>query len=138
MILYLDTSALVKAVSDEQGTEDAQRMWFSADAKFRSRVTYAEARAALARAHRSGRSNPSEHAVACRELEIHWEEVETVEVTDDLVRFAGDLADRRALRGYDAVHLASALTLGDEVLMATWDRELSDAASEEGLPTLTI
>ena len=71
-------------------------------------------------------------------MEDHWDEIDTVEVTDDLVRFAGDLADRRALRGYDAVHLASALILGDEVVMATWDRELSDAASEEGLPTLTI
>ncbi len=45
---------------------------------------------------------------------------------------AGDLAQRYALRGYDAVQLASALSVG-EGLMATWDAELARAAADAGL-----
>lgn len=138
MIVYLDTSAIVKAVGDEAGTEEARRLWFHADARFSSRIAYAEARAALARASRPGRGDLAEGAAARRELEVRWNDVQPVEVTDDLVRFAGDLADRRGLRGYDSVHLASALALGSEVVMASWDRELNQAASAEGLHTLAI
>ena len=49
-------------------------------------------------------------------------------------RCAGELADERALRGYDAVHLASALALGPgETVLVTWDRDLGNAAVGAGL-----
>lgn len=51
-----------------------------------------------------------------------------------LARAAGRLAERRALRGYDAVHLASALAIDDaDVVLATWDRALAEAAAGETL-----
>jgi predicted nucleic acid-binding protein len=41
-----------------------------------------------------------------------------------------------ALRGYDAVHLATALELGDEeVVLVTWDRDLTRAAERIGMST---
>jgi predicted nucleic acid-binding protein len=36
------------------------------------------------------------------------------------------------LRGYDAVHLASALALGDAITFVSWDRELRRAAAQSG------
>lgn len=138
MIAYIDASAMVKFPLDEPGVDHLDRMLTAADVVVTSRITYADARAALARAVRSGRTTLAEHSVARNRLDVRWKEINYVEVTQRLVRLAGDVSDRRGLRGYDAVHLASALILGDEVVMATWDRELSDAASEEGLPTLTI
>ncbi|HET8536300.1 MAG TPA: PIN domain-containing protein, partial [Solirubrobacteraceae bacterium] len=55
-------------------------------------------------------------------------------VDEALTRHAGELADARALRGYDAVHLASALALGvEDTIVVTWDRDLSDAAHAAGL-----
>lgn len=61
---------------------------------------------------------------------------ELVIVGDEaLARRAGELADERALRGYDALHLASALALGPgDTILATWDRDLSNAAVDAGLP----
>lgn len=138
MIAYLDTSALVKLVLDEFDGESADRVWAVADVVFSSRMTYAEARAALARANRIGRSTSTEHMASRRKLDNRWDGVEAIEVTEELVHLAGDLADRRGLRGYDCVHLASALTLGDGVVMASWDHELNEAASAEGLHTLTM
>ena len=47
-----------------------------------------------------------------------------------LARAAGDLAERHALRGYDAVHLASAIAIDDPgLVMATWDRNLAAATA---------
>lgn len=51
-----------------------------------------------------------------------------------LARKSGELAERLGLRGYDAVHLASALALGDgEVALITWDLDLRAAAENMGL-----
>ena len=55
-------------------------------------------------------------------------------MTDEVVRHAGDLAERHALRGYDAVHLASALAAAaDDAVLVTWDDDLGRAARAEGL-----
>jgi predicted nucleic acid-binding protein len=60
--------------------------------------------------------------------------MDLVEVTEDIARSAGDIAEDHGLRGYDAIHLASVLMFGsDEVLLATWDRDLAMAARTEGL-----
>jgi len=56
-----------------------------------------------------------------------------VGIDEDLARQAGELADELALRGYDAVHLASALALGPATTVLTWDVDLSAAAHESGL-----
>jgi len=56
-----------------------------------------------------------------------------IALDERLARDAGDLAQRYALRGYDAVHLASALGVEDpQALLATWDRDLSRAAEMTG------
>ena len=121
---------------NESGTTAVRDLWSSADILFTSRVTYVEGRSALARATRDGRIAAADRGATVNELDERWRELLLVGVTDALVRAAGDLAENRALRGYDAIHLASALSLDEEVLLATWDRELSEAASQEGLAVL--
>jgi hypothetical protein len=60
-----------------------------------------------------------------------------IDADESLVLDAGENAARYAIRGYDSVHLTSALRLreanGDEVLFSTWDRALADAAVSAGL-----
>jgi uncharacterized protein len=51
-----------------------------------------------------------------------------VGIDTTLTRRAGDLAENLALRGYDAVHLASALALGDDTTVVTWDEDLRRGA----------
>ena len=74
------------------------------------------------------------HDRAAAELNALNAELVIVGVDEALAQRAGELADERALRGYDAVHLASALALGPgDTILATWDRELSNAAVDTGL-----
>jgi len=60
-----------------------------------------------------------------------------VEVTPQVEADAGDLAERHVLSGFDAIHLASALTLaGLPIIVATWDVCLLRAARSAGLDAL--
>jgi predicted nucleic acid-binding protein len=49
-----------------------------------------------------------------------------------LARRAGELAEQLGLRGYDAVHLASALALGTDTTFVSWDDEPRRAAARSG------
>jgi uncharacterized protein len=58
----------------------------------------------------------------------------TVGVDQELAARAGEYAEDLGLRGYDSVHLATALELGDEeIVMVTWDRDLALATERVGL-----
>jgi len=64
-------------------------------------------------------------------------ELTQIGVDEALARHAGALAEERGLRGYDAVHLATALALGkDAVTLLTWDGDLAEAALEANLPVI--
>ncbi len=136
-VAYFDSSALVKLVIDERGSEQAAQLWDGADAVLTSRVAHPEVRAALAAAQRSGRLETGAH----RRARTSWEElhqaVRLVEVTPQLETDAADLAELHALSGFDAIHLASALTIAvARVVMATWDGRLHRVAQAVGLATL--
>jgi uncharacterized protein len=130
--VYFDTSAFVKLFITEAGSDLARALWNSDDLLATNRATYIEARAAVAAARRAGRVQEPERA--SQALEDRFRELEVVELTSEIARTAGDLAEKHLLRGYDALHLASSLALpGDPVVMVTWDRELAVAAYRSGL-----
>lgn len=136
MKAYFDTSALVPLLVDEPGTAAAGAAWDDAERVVSVRLAYAEARAALAQAARLGRFSPAQHRGSVAALEVLVQQIELVDIDDELVRTAGDLAERHALRAYDAVHLGAALTVSDErFVFVTGDRALLSAASAEGLAT---
>lgn len=117
----------------EDGSDEAGALWDASDLVVTSRLSYAEARAALAAARRAKRISQKALNGAKRALEDRFKEIDMVEVTDHVVRAAGDLAEQHGLRGYDAVHLASALALGaGDMTLATWDRDLALAGRAEG------
>lgn len=128
MITYIDTSVLLKLlVDDEVGASAAQRLWLESDFVVCAEIGYAEARAALASAHRAGRLDAYGLSTAKAELDTLWAQLDVVPVTTELVLVAGDLAELEALRGYDAVHLAAALA-SKATVVATADAQLLAAA----------
>jgi predicted nucleic acid-binding protein len=133
LIVYLDASALLKLFLVEEGSAEVERIWDQADRLTTSRVTFPEARSALAAGQRSGRIGQADLAVAVRELRRRWGEVNIIELDEGLGEAAGDLAERHAMRALDAIHLASALAGGKRVVVATWDDRLAQAAREAGL-----
>jgi predicted nucleic acid-binding protein len=135
--LYLDTSALVKLYVREAGSAAVSRHVLAAERVFTSRVAYPEARAAFARRHREQAfSERSLRSIVSR-LDRDWPAYVVVDLLDPVARRAGILTESRALRGFDAIHLASALEvatlLGEPVRFLAYDTRLATAAVAEGL-----
>jgi uncharacterized protein len=118
----------------EDGSELAAELWGSAYPAASSILAYPEGRAALAAARRLDRLGEEEHPEALAVFEQVYADLVTVGVDQELAARAGAHAEELGLRGYDAVHLATALELGDEeVVLVTWDRDLARAAGRVGL-----
>ena len=107
MTVYLDTSSLVKLFLEESGSDQVRALVADATAIATSVVAYAETRAVLARRRRERILTPRAFTTAKRSFEGQWPKFVSIEVTADVARQAGDLAERYALRGFDSVHLAS-------------------------------
>ncbi|MBV8180196.1 MAG: type II toxin-antitoxin system VapC family toxin [Mycobacterium sp.] len=136
MIGYLDTAAFVPLLIDEPTSEACRRFWDDADVIVSSRLLYVETAAALAQARRMGRLTKGKHLRSRRRLDQMWSEMDVVEVDEQVVTRAADLAHRLSLRGYDAVHCASAAQLDDhDVVAASGDQRLLDAWLELGMAT---
>jgi predicted nucleic acid-binding protein len=112
----------------------ATKLWGGAYPAASSILAYPEGRAALAAARRLDRLGEEQHREALMGFEALYAELTTVGVDQELAARAGGYAEDLGLRGYDAVHLTTALELGDEeVVLITWDRELAQAAGRVGL-----
>lgn len=133
-LIYFDSSALVKLLVQEEGSDLAAELWDGCDAALASRLAYPEVCAALAAAGRNHDLSHNDLDLAERAWEQYWASVRPVELTVAVERLAGQLARTHALRGADAVHLASALVLADpDVIIAVWDRRLHAGAASAGL-----
>jgi predicted nucleic acid-binding protein len=136
MILYLDTSALVKLYVAEAGSSDVRKRLKAAERVATSRVAYPEARSALARRQREGALTAAGLKKAVSALDRDLETYVVVELYEHVAREAGHLAEKHSLRGFDAIHLASALELGfltgTPPTFLTFDDRQERAAIKEG------
>jgi predicted nucleic acid-binding protein len=137
MILYADTSALVKLYLSEVGSPALKKLAAAAEALATCRISWAEAHAALARRVREVPGDAAPVAQARKAIAADWPKVMIVELTQAVVARAADYADTFALRGYDSVQLAAAHSLvleaGVEVTFACFDERLNKAALVLGL-----
>jgi len=132
-LIYFDSSAFVKLLAEEAGSDLAAELWDGCDAALASRLAYPEVRAALSAAARNHDITESELDAAERDWDDYWAASRPVELTQAVERHAGQLARAHALRGADAVHLASALAISDpDLIVAVWDRRLHAGAKAAG------
>lgn len=117
----------------ERGSELAAELWDRAESVVSSQLVYPEARAAAAAAHRGRRITSATLRRAVDRIDELCAELNVIGLDPNLAHSAGDLAEAHGLRGYDAVHLATALRIdGDSLLLATWDGDLARAAVAAG------
>ena len=127
----------MKLLLAEPGANEARRAWRGASSRTSSVALLAETRSALASAHRGGRLDDSGHVEAVDTFVRLWSEIDGIELTEGLAFRAGELAEACALRGYDAIHLASAeAILDDGDVMVVSDERLAEAAASLGIEAL--
>ena len=132
MLLFCDTSALIKLLIDEPESALIHQVTERAGLIAACRITWAEAMAAMARRQREDPTSAEEIENARQRLSMLWSSFTIVEVSQKLVETAGRFADGFALRGYDSVQLAAAhelhITSEQPVTFACYDRRLNQAA----------
>ncbi|HRC07783.1 MAG TPA: type II toxin-antitoxin system VapC family toxin [Miltoncostaeales bacterium] len=127
MAYYVDASALVKLVVREPQTV-ALRKWLRADA--RVVLSSDVARTELIRAAR--RLDPRLATGARRVLEAF-----ALIALDTATYERAALLDPDILRSLDALHIAAALSLGDDLEgVVTYDERMAAAAEANGIPTV--
>lgn len=131
-IIYADTSAIVKLVVREAETDAMTEAATDWERVATSEITTIELPRAIKRARADGRAQVADDRTMLELLAA----LEIVSLSDD-VRAGAAAAEPPELRTLDAVHLASALTLGPSVdAIATYDDRLERAARSAGLRTV--
>jgi len=138
VIIYFDSSALIKSLIEEPGSVSIRNFLLEVAQLEKtvifvtSAVTKAEIMAALS-AIRCGRhlsQKKFEKAVA--DFKIRWKAFFIPEVTSCLIDKAGEIGLNHKIKGCDAFQLASALEVETDIFIST-DNDLNVAASENGL-----
>lgn len=140
---FIDSSALAKRYVSETGTPWMQAMAdpASGNSLYVARLTLVDLVAAVSRRRKSGHLTPADAAAVLSDVRADFaSDYQVIEVAAALISQAESLADRHALRGYDAVQLAAAIQVNDAytaagqpaaVTLISADLELNAAA--EGL-----
>lgn len=142
MILYLDTSALVKAYIQEEFSEEILTEMSQAKIVATHPIAYVEAHAAFSRVKLEKKITEQEFDSVRSNFRNDWENYLLFDNTSELLKQAADLADILSLRAYDSVHLAAANLLAKQsklpVKFACFDSHLNKAANILGLLLLTM
>lgn len=129
--IYLDTSAILRALLEAGASPDIERGLREARVLITSRLTVVEAARALLRLRQSGMVAETRLADAARELDALWARCDLWELTSAVCDLAAAIAPAKPLRTLDALHLATYLVarrrLG-AVELVTADRRLAEAA----------
>ncbi len=134
MIAFFDTSAFVPLVLEEPGTPHARALWNRMSRAIGSVLLHPEAKAAIGRAHRTGRIDSDGRTAAYEKLEHLVAQLELLTIDRHLAARAAALTVAAPLRGPDAVHLAAAeAAASPNVTLVAGDAQLCDAARRLGL-----
>jgi len=137
MILFCDTSALIKLYIVEEGRDALMTQLDSAEAVAVCRIAWAEAHAALSRRAREVPQDASVIEQAKAAMAEDWPHFVVLEIDQKLVERAGEYADTFALRGYDSIQLAAAFETGRisqlPIFFACFDTRLNKAAKLLGM-----
>lgn len=134
MIVYFDNSAVVPILIDEPTTQLCRQLWTEADRRVTARLTFVETAAALAMAERQHRITTPQQDAAWSNFVAIWADADVIELTTELTAVAAHLASSLALRAYDAVQCAAALSVDDQqTVAATGDLQLLTAWRSLGL-----
>jgi predicted nucleic acid-binding protein len=141
-MIYFDTSALVKRFVEEPGSDVVRRFVLGEAPVATAKITYAEVYSGFTRKWKEGHLSSSDYDMVCRDFEADWDSYVRVELSDEILLTSRDVIRRHGLRGFDAIHLASAIhlmtALEERIDFAAADRRLLEAAEAEGLRSIDV
>ena len=139
MILYLDSSSLVKLYVEEAHSNVVRKWVEEAEIVATCRVAYPETVSAMTRRFKEGDLSKKEYDLLVTGFSHEWNRFAAIDF-DELE--AGRLVRKYGLRGFDAIHLSSAKLLNlnqndISLSFSSFDEKLNKTAAAEGLVVLT-
>lgn len=130
-LLYLDTSALARLYTREEGHEHVSAEYAQSSGVVCHDITFVEMASALGGRRRRKLMTQGMYEQAQRDFEADWPTFRHVAIDPPLLSDAARLAQSSGLRAYDAVHLAAALALVPlGVRFMTFDAALREVARD--------
>lgn len=140
MIVYCDTSALMKLFVNEKSSDTIRKACKAASHVAVSQIAWVEMCAALSLKQRTGQIDAETSARALTELKDEWNRYQRLGIDQELIAQAGNFAVQFGLRAYDSVQLATARfahqQLGNNMVMCCFDSQLNVAAGKLGIRVL--
>ncbi len=131
MILFLDTSALVKLYVQETHSNTVEKAVAAANDVIVSQITLAEAVSAFHYRTVKNELSSADETQIFKQLLEDWDTFDCVDVNELVAKEAAVLARSRGLRGADAVQLATAAWVSRaqrSVQFLAFDEKLLEAA----------
>ena len=142
MILYLDSSALVKIYVREEGTPEVRQAVTQAQYVGTSQITKVEVPSALMKLSRLHILDSGTAQTYLKLFLEQWPDFSSLALTNEVTERALRLVMHYPLRGFDAVHLATALVwqdlIGHQITFATFDKQLWRAAAKTNLSPFPV
>ena len=140
---YLDSNAWVKRYCRELGSAWVAQFVACGPRLACASLGLIEVVATLARKAKAGELVPDVLREKVAQAKKDWKAFTEIHLTSEVAELAQEVAQTHALRGADAIHLASAISLRktlpgrqDQVVMVTSDQELADAAGQLGITVI--
>lgn len=113
--LYLDTSAVLRAILENGISPEIERAIAAAPALVTSRLSVVESSRAMQRLRQLRRASETDVADAQREINSIWARCEMWELTASVCEMAGHVAPGTSLGTLDALHLATFVLAREQV-----------------------
>ena len=137
MILYTDTSALVKKYIFEAGSDEVIMFFDQNPTIGTTTITRIEMAAAISKSMRYKWVGENDANVAWNVFQSHWPSYNRLPVSETIIEHAISLVWRHSLRTNDSLQLSRALAwqemVGEEVVFVCFNQQLLEAAKLEGL-----
>lgn len=128
--LYLDTSAVLRAILESGTSPELEARIAAAPALITSRLSIVESSRAIHRMRQLEQVSETRLADAQREIDAVWARCEIWELTASVCEMARRVAPGKALRTLDALHLATFVLAREKIAgleLMTADERLRDA-----------
>lgn len=137
MISYFDTSAIVKFYISEIGSEEVREIFDLSDVLATSSISYIETISIFTRINNEKKLSDSDYKNLISNFKKDWEDLFVLKIDNIIIKTAGQFIESYKIKGYDSVHLASAVIfsqcINKTINFCCYDKKLNEAALNENL-----
>lgn len=134
MRLFFDTSALIKNYIQESGSDRVDSLLSEAEIIYVSSILEIETVSTFKRLQIEKAITENEYKILKREFETDYNYFITADLTINVIEKAKTVIEKYYLKSLDAIHLAAATLLADEIdYFICCDEKLLKAAEKEGI-----